>query len=271
MKKDNLTFLQENLRYLGFGEALPLNEQLVQEVGKGEKEFQLMTEAHFDEWTKLEAVLYFKKGGEQDMYFFTKYTAVLLYNDSPEHNKVHTFYIYKGSGVTLKEAYNLLQGRAVNKDLTDSDGEKYNAWIQLDFKEKTPGNNYRVRQFRVQYGYDLEKVLNTYPIRELQMEELRLSLIRSLKKGNLHPVTFTKTNKIEQMYIEACPQFKTLSLYSTSVRAAQRAALQRDTRNKTDEEAMASVELESFDGDRQGEGEIEKEEEPVRKRSRKSA
>jgi hypothetical protein len=284
MKKDNLTFLQENLRYLGFGEGLPLNDQLVQEVEKGEKEFQLRTEAHFDEWSKIEAVLYFKKGGEQDMYFFSKYTAALLYPETPDHDKAHTFYIFKGSGVTLKEAFNLLQGRAVNKDLTDSDGEKYNAWIQLDFRERTASSNYKVRQYRVQYGYDLEKVLHSYPIRELQVEELRLNLIRSLKKGNIHPVTFEKTSKIEKMYIEACPQFKSVSIYSQTVRAAQRSALQSQQRMKG-VETLSTLGMRSFPGDKQEEGEIEKEEEgilppeeqmqtdgpTVRKRSRRSA
>lgn len=281
MKKDNLTFLQENLRYLGFGETLPFNDQLTKEVEKGGKEFQLTTEAHFDEWSRLDATLYFRKGDQQDTYFFIKYTAALLYNDSDQHNRTQTFYIYKGAGVTLKEAFNLLQGRAVNKDLTDDDGEKYNAWIQLDFSAKTTTNNYKVRQFRMQYGYDLEKVLNTYPIRELQVEELRANLIRSLKKGNIHPVTFAKTNKIEKMYIEASPQFKTISIYSQTVRDSQ-LTLQRSPRGK-ENIAFSPAGMESSPGDREEEGEIEKEEEreipvtapmqtegsPVRKRNRK--
>jgi len=228
MNKDNLSLLQENLRYLGFGDTLPFDDQLEQEVGKGQKEFHLVTAAHFDEWSKLEATLYFHKDDQQNMYFFTKYTATLSYLGNPDLSRTHTFYIFKGSGVTLKEAFNLLQGRAVNKDLTNLDGEKYNAWIQLDFGARmTSNNNYKVRQFRVQHGYDLEKVLSTYPIQELGTEALKLNLIRSLKKGNIHPVTFEKANKIEKMYIEACPQFKTISIYSLAVRAAQHLELKR--------------------------------------------
>jgi hypothetical protein len=286
MKKDNLTFLQENLRYLGFGEALPLNDQLDQKVEAGEKEFQLTTEVHFDEWSRIEATLYFRKADQLDMYFFNKYIAYLSYHDRPDHNKEQTFYINKGSGVSLKEAFNLLQGRAVNKNLTNFDGEKYNAWIQLDFGARTSNNNYKVRQFRSQYGYDLEKVLYSYPIRELQEEELKANLIRSLKKGNVHPVTFAKTNKIEKMYIEACPQFKTISIYSLAVRAAQSAQklnLQRDLRGK-ESIAFSPAGLERSPGDNEGDGEIEKDEErempvevpvhtdgsPAKKRSRKS-
>jgi len=217
MKKDNLSFLQENLKYLGFGEIPPFNDQLASEIGKDQREFQLTTEVHFDEWSRLEATLYFRKAGQQDMYYLIKYTAELSYSDTPDLNRMQTFHIFKGAGVTLKEAFNLLQGRAVYKDLTSDDGEKYYAWLQLDFKVRTAMNNYKTRQFRQSYGYDLEKVLVNYPIRELRDEELRANLIRSLKKGNIHPVTLDKVNKVEKMYIEACPQFKTIILHTRAV------------------------------------------------------
>ena len=261
MKRDNLSFLQENLRYLGFGETLPFNDQLAGEVEKDNREFQLTTEVHFDEWSKLEATLYFRRAGQQDMFFLIKYIADLQYPDNPDYNRMQTFYIYKGAGVTLKEAFNLLQGRAVYKDLTGDDGEKYYAWIQLDFKSRTNTNNYKTRQYRQAYGYDLEKVLNTYPIRELQDEELKANLIRSLKKGNIHPVTFSKVNKIDKMYVEACPQFKMLTIHSEAILETQR-HLQRSLREKEDL-AFAPAGVENAPGDKEDEGEFEKEEDKV--------
>ncbi len=258
MRKDNLSFLQENLRYLGFGETLPFNDQLVQEFEKNNREFQLSTEVHFDEWSKLEATLYFRKAGQHDMYFLIRYTAGLSYSEKPDFDRMQTFYIFKGAGVTLKEAFNLLQGRAVNKDLTSDDGEKYNAWIQLDFGSRTSANNYKTRQFRQTYGYDLEKVLANYPIRELQDEELKANLLRSLKKGNVHPVTLAKTNKIEQVFIEANPQFKTIIIHTQAIIDA-RLHLQRSLREK-ESVAFSTVESESSPGDKEDDGEIEKEE-----------
>ena len=103
----------------------------------------------------------------------------------------------------------------MNKDLVSMEGQKYNAWIQLDFGEKDQYNNYKVRQFREQYGYDLEKTLEKYPIRELGNTELRADMIKSLKKGNRHAVSFDKITKTEKMFIEANPQFKTINIYST--------------------------------------------------------
>jgi hypothetical protein len=233
MKNDNLAFLRNDLKYLGFGEAITFNEQLEREILKGTDEFQLRTEARFDEWTNLEATLYFRKGDNYDMYFFNKYDALLTYEGDPRRNKAQTFYVSKGKGVTFKEAFNLLEGRAVFKNLIDAEGVKYHAWIQLSFSERIANNtNYRVRQFGERYGYDLEKVLSNYPIRELDDEKLRIHLLYSLKKGNVHPVTFAKSSKIETMFIEACPEFKTITIHSELTRAVQRPSLSKGNRIK---------------------------------------
>jgi len=226
MSRSNLEILTENLKYLGFGEYIPFRDQLVEEVQKNDHEFKITTDVIYDQWSRLDLTLYFRKAGQQNMYFIIKYTGELSYNDVPDSTKTHTFYIYKGSGVTLREAYNLLQGRSVNKDLTDHEGDKYNAWLQLDFREKTDYNNYKVRQFRKSYGYDLEKLLENYPIRELQDEKLKEHMIKSLKKGNLHLVNFQKAAKVEKMYIGACPQYKTISIYSKA--SVDRSPLRHD-------------------------------------------
>ena len=219
MNNDNLQFLQDSLKYLGFGTKLHLNDLLEERIEKEPKEFQLETEAFFEEDYKLEAILYFRRGNQGEMYFFNKYTASLIPAHDPENSRTQTFYISKGTGVTFKEAYNLLQGRSVNKDLINAEGQKYNAWIQLNFEEKDLHDNYKVKQYRVQYGYDLEKTLQKYPIAEMKQEELRAGLIRSLKKGNQHTVSFEKTNKTEKMLIEANPQYKTINIYSLATRA----------------------------------------------------
>ena len=218
MKTEFIESIQENLRYLGFGEAR-FNEELEQEMERGMKEFQLTAEAHFDEDSKVEATLHFRRAENDQKYFFIRYDASLTYLDDLEYRLQQTFYIHKGSGVTFKESFNLLEGRAVYKTLTNLDEEKYNAWIQLDFTERTSGNqNYKTRQYRDQHGYNLEKVLMSYPIKELEDEDLKANLIRSLCKGNLHPVTFVKGNKTERMYITACPEFKTITICSQAVR-----------------------------------------------------
>lgn len=222
MNKDNLAFLHDNLKYLGFGEYSLLNHLLESEMTRGTLAFELYTDAFFDEETKLEAKLYFRRSDSLDMYFFNKYEAMLVYPENPEKNKAQTFYIYKGSGVTLKEAFNLLQGRSVYKKLTNSVGEKYTAWIQLNFEQKDLHENYKYKYFRSENRYDLVKILANYKLREMENEETREMLFRSLRRGNLHPVTLIKTNKTERMFIQANPQFKTINIIPPATRAAKK-------------------------------------------------
>jgi len=223
MNNENLSFLLDSLKFLGFGERPALNEQLEERITQEVPEFQLYTESFYDEDYKLETLLHFRRAEKYDMYFFNKYEALLRRGDDPETDRTQTFYINKGTGITLKEAFNLLQGRAVNKDLTNVEGEKYNAWLQLNFEEIDLNHNYKVRQFGKRYGYDLEKVLEKYPIRELQLEESRVLLLKALKRGNLQPVHLLKANnKTEKMFIEASPQFKTINLYTSVAKAMQK-------------------------------------------------
>jgi hypothetical protein len=54
-----------------------------------------------------------------------------------------TIYLNKGRGITIKEAYNLLNGRSIHKDLSNKEGQKYQAWLQLDFKQIDNNGNYK--------------------------------------------------------------------------------------------------------------------------------
>ncbi|MDO6433507.1 hypothetical protein Q4E93_23035 [Flavitalea sp. BT771] len=206
MNNGNILLLKEKLRYLGFGEAIASSDRLDIEIQNGTAAFQLQTAACFDEWSTIQATLFFRKSDNFDMYFFIKFDALLICDTAPMITRRQTFHIKNGSGVTFKEAFNLLQGRSVITTLWDSDDAKYSTWIQLSFSQRTRDNtNYKVRQYGENYGYDLEKALSTYPIRELQDEKLKMNLLCSLQKGNVHPVTIVKANKMERMFVEACP------------------------------------------------------------------
>jgi hypothetical protein len=147
------------------------------------------------------------------MYFFNSYHVSLKKEDSKESLE-QTFYINKdSSNITLKEAYNLMDGRAVNKDLKNKEGEEYNAWIKLDFKEDDNNGNFKFKQYHQNYGYDLEASLSKHSIKELQNPEYKNDLLNSLKKGNLQSVTFVVNGVESKQYVEANPHFKTVNVY----------------------------------------------------------
>ena len=96
-------------------------------------EFQLKIETEFNK-DKIGAELHLKKSDTNDMYFFNRYDATL--EKANKEQLSQTIYLNKGQGITMKETYNLLNGRAVNTDLINKAGEKYNAWIQLDLERR---------------------------------------------------------------------------------------------------------------------------------------
>lgn len=212
MNEQNFEYLKENLKNMGFGDKL--NKEMEDQIRAGVADFQLKTDATFN-GEKMEADLAFRKGEQNEMYFFNRYTASLLKDGVVDPERTQTFYLNRGYGVTFKEAYNLLEGRAVNKDLTNSTGEKYNAWIQLDLSAKDKHGNNEVKQYHQNYGFDIEKALNKHPIKELDNADDRKLLVSALKKGNLQQVSFEKDGVREKMFIEANPKMRTLSVYDS--------------------------------------------------------
>jgi hypothetical protein len=209
MNEKNFEYLKDQIKYTGFGEGLEI--ELKEKMQKEEPNFTLNHNAQYGNDTAL-ATLNFKKSKESDMYFFNSYKVELQKGDSKEALE-QTFYINKSSNITMKEAYNLMEGRAVNKDLTNKEGEVYNAWVQMDFKQADTNGNFKLNQYHQNYGYDLEATLAKHPIKELENPKYKEDLMDSMKKGNLQSATFIKDGNENKQYIEANPQFKTINIY----------------------------------------------------------
>jgi len=213
MNQKNFDYLKDQVKFTGFGEGL--ENELKENLQKQTLEFQITYKAKFGN-DDVVAALHFKKSDQTDMYFFNRYQL----NLKPEHSSEtmnQTFYINKGNNVTLKEAFNLMNGRAVNKDLTNKEGEVYNAWMQMDFKQTDNNGNYKVKQFHQNYGYDLDSALAKHPIKELTNEQDKTRLVESLQKGNRQSVTFNQGGKEQKQFIEANPQFKTINIYDSNM------------------------------------------------------
>ena len=203
MNAENLNYLRDRLKFLGFQQAtIPLEEELETQLKKDEMAFDLYTEVYYDD-CKVEATLHFEHSADRTKHLFKKYVAVLRYSHAPERDRIHTFYIFKGHGCTLKEAFNLLEGRSINKNIRDAEDLGRSCWSWLDFDEKTELGNYKIRISRT---YDLEKALQAYPIAELKSEMSRDALLDALRRGNSHPVFLMKGHKRTRVFIEASPQ-----------------------------------------------------------------
>lgn len=176
---------------------------------------------------KVQADIYLKKQQDGEKYDIKKFELEL--QKSGQDNKIsQMFYIgdlkkihtdegnvtYRQNRYTLKEGYNLLSGRPVHKELVNKDGQPYEAWVKLDFKNKIENGNYMTNFYTKNYGFDLEKTLKEYPIKELQSEKYTVSLMESLQRGNLQSVTFVqKDGTEEKLFISPNIKMSSLNVY----------------------------------------------------------
>jgi hypothetical protein len=195
MNTQNLSYLQKQLLNLGFGEGM--NKDLEKQIEAKAPEFTLdATNVYNKQYVDYK--LHFKAGDKDEMYFFNKYDAKL--NDTQQ-----TFYINKGSGITAKEAYNLMAGRAVHKELENKEGEKYKAWVTLDKENKTENGNFKLNTFSEGWNYKPERAIDKMDIVGINEEGARDKLLRSLEKGNRHQVDAIREGKTVKVFLEANP------------------------------------------------------------------
>ncbi|MFT2010991.1 hypothetical protein ACMA1I_20125 [Pontibacter sp. 13R65] len=224
MNQNNLDYLKEGLKYTGFGTNL--HEELEKNVREQKPDFELkLQKPYFD--STVDYTLHFRRSDQSDLYFFNKYEATLK-PDTSARETSQTFYINKNSGITAREAYNLLNGRSVHKELVNAEGQPYKAWLQLDLGEKDQHGNHKVKQYHENYGFDLEKTLQQYALKELQDPEQKERTLHSLQKGNTLQVTAQQDGQEVKRFIEASPQYKTINVYDEHMKPVKRETIQQE-------------------------------------------
>lgn len=222
MNTQNAEFLKKSLLNLGFGDKL--YAELNKEMEAKTPEFKLGLQHEFNQKT-VDYTLHFKAGDNQEMYFFNKYDATIHHKADPAKDINQTFFINKGNGITAKEAFNLMEGRAVHKQLYNLEGQKYQAWLSLDDKNLTDNGNKKIRHYHDNYGYDIDKVIAGKGIKELEDPKAKEDLMRSLKKGNAQQITVARDGEDKKYFIAANPQFKTVDLFDHQMKKVKREEL----------------------------------------------
>ncbi|RVT98460.1 hypothetical protein EOD41_16860 [Mucilaginibacter limnophilus] len=246
MNTQNAEFLKKSLLNLGFGEKL--NTELDEKIGAKVPEFHLNTQHEFN-GRQVDYQLHFKAGDNNEMYFFNKYDASLKNEKNEQVSQ--SFYINKGNGITAKEAFNLMEGRAVHKQLYSQDGEKYTAWLKLDKENLTEGGNMKFRSWNENYGYKPEEVLAGKGIREMNSDQGRDNLLRSLKKGNAQQITVERDGKESKYFITANPQFKTVDLFDPQMKKIRREELLKPETSNSKTQKQAAQQKEELPAKKQ--------------------
>lgn len=257
MNADNEEYLKRQVYYLGFGENL--NTELSKKMKEGREKFEIPFTAEFNKGDKKQVVEYtinFGKSKQNDMYFLNNYQATLK-DQNPEKDKTQTFYINKSNNVTAKEAYNLLDGRAVHKKMENREGEPYEAWLQLENKKQDNGNH-AVKQYHTAWGFDLDKNISKIPMKELENAEQKDKLMKSLEKGNLQSVTLVLAGKEEKAFLEANPKDRNVILYDAAMTKQNQGVREHKTESVGQQEGKREGKSEAVSKEQKAEPDPEK-------------
>lgn len=192
--------LYDQVQRIGFKD---LSNQIDHQIKQGQEQFNIPVSYYINEKERLDHELSFSKD-QSGKYQFVGYKTTLQNDLKPGENRSQYFKLQERNYVDTKQAYNLLAGRAVQKE---------GSWIQLDLNDKDATGNHRIKEFHSGYGYNLEKTLQQLPLKELSNKNEADKLKDDLKQGNRLPVTLIKNGNEHRFYIEANPQFKSVNIY----------------------------------------------------------
>lgn len=203
--RENSQALHQQVQRAGFPD---LSEKINEQIKHKQKQFFIPVAYYLNDKERLDHQLSFVKD-QSGLYQFEGYKTTLYNEVKPDEKREQYFSMHQGCNVNTTEVYNLLSGRCIQSGDT---------WMQLDFNDKDPQGNFRIKQFHQGYGYNLEKVLQQLPLKELLNREEADKLQKGLKDGNRISVSFLKDGKEKQFYIEANPQFKSVNIYDEHYR-----------------------------------------------------
>jgi hypothetical protein len=217
----NYDYLKNQVKFMGFGEDL--DKAIKEKMESGAPEFILSYEAKFGKG-EINTDLHFGKSNGGELYFFNRVDMTFRQPGMEEALK-QTYFIGKENNYTLKERYNMLDGRAVYKELNKlapvGEGEDrkykatdqtYKAWKELDFKQTDARGNFLTKTM----FWNHEKAIQKYPIKELETPYDRSRLLASLEKGNITKMTAIKDGEEIKGATVAKPRQEDFDFYDSN-------------------------------------------------------
>lgn len=250
--KNNVLYLENQILKTGFGEIT--REDLIKNIIQGKDGFQLTLEKKYGNDEAI-ATLNLNRS-DKGNYFFNSYDLAVK-NEGEKQAFKQTFRINYGNTFTLKEAFNLMQGRSVFKEFVKVDKEnkennqKYSAWATMDLKESDTEGNHSIKK---SYRLNLDAELALYPFKELENHTYRKELIDSLHRGNRQMVTYVSGDKAEKMYVEANAVHNSLKLHDAQMNPIRLSMKLRAASETTDIKEGQATEVKEGQNTREFEG-----------------
>ncbi len=209
---DQVQYLKDQLKYLGFGEGEKLHKDLESGINGTEQQFELKTTSDKAlPVNKIDFTLKFNKSDRGGI-FLNAYNASLKNEKGEEISQ--NFPVSRDHTFTAKEAVNLLEGRSVKIEFQNPKTDQLEpAFVKLNFAEpKTEKGNYHFQNFYKNYGVDTAQIVEKSKL-IFDKPEYKEDTIKSLEKGNVVKVKFEIDDKVVEGKAVLNPQYKNLNLY----------------------------------------------------------
>lgn len=213
---DQVKYLKDQMKYLGFGEDEKLHKDLEKGIKGKAQQFEIKTSSDKTlPENKVDFILKFSKS-DQGGVFLNSYNAKLT-NDNNEE-KSHNFPVSRENSFTAKEAVNLLEGRSVKIEFVNPKSNQTEpAFVQFNFNEpKTDKGNYYFQNFYKNYGVDTAKIVEKSNL-VFDNPEWKENSIKSLEKGNIVKVRFKENDQVVEAKAVLDPQNRNLKLYDNEM------------------------------------------------------
>ena len=213
---DQVEYLKNQMKYLGFGEGEKLHKDLEKGIKSKNQQFEIKTTSDKAlPGNKADFTLKFNKTDGGGI-FLNSYNAKLT-NEKNEENS-HNFQVNRENTFTAKEAINLLEGRSVKIEFHNPKSDQQEtAFVQFNFDEpKTEKGNYLFQNFYKNYGVETEKIVEKSNL-IFDKPEYKENTIKSLEKGNIVKVKFEQDDKIVEGKAILNPQNRNLKLYDSDM------------------------------------------------------
>jgi len=198
--------LNQQLSRLGFGSEIPVVDH-VQHRNATPQNFTM----HQKPGQHMDVSVQYKMG-EDGLQAISGYEARLRVGGDIRRQY---FPVDSGRAFNADEAFNLLSGRAVNRQFVNAEGGVSSQWVELDMTAKDTKGNYLYRQFGERYGFNIGEALKDLPLKTGMLADERVTLGQQLQRGERAKTVLRKGGKDITCYVEADPANKSLRFFNS--------------------------------------------------------
>jgi hypothetical protein len=197
-QQQNLLDLQKTASSLGFGNQL---RQLHEAVSQGKETFSLALSSYFSQRDSINFELQF--GRDQSGHYSANSLKATLANPGLQsNNPSQRFELDTSLAITPVRVYNLLKGRTLAADPENPDSPL----VRLDFSDKDPEGNFRLKSFQGSGANELKKMVQALPEEFKQHPGYLRSLETALINGDSAEWLSIRDGIQQKFYIETDPR-----------------------------------------------------------------